>query len=254
MLDGTPSPSRERTVGVTSTPAQDRKARQMCASGQGIIAGEAAHGKAAFRSDCGSWDCPIAGERLSRRLRHKLASARPNRFFTLTIRHHPERTLEQEVELLKACWRKFRIWWAKQPRGFIIEECSIWELEGERHVHIHALARCAYLPVKILQAFFQREIDSFRQDVRTVRTAHQLAKYLNDYVTKGLTKLEHTHRYAATHGFFDNDEKLPGDPFFEGMTWGFDTRTLEEFAHHWLCRGWKTDLDMKRGRCKVRPP
>jgi len=245
---------RKRHARVTSTPRQNRKPRVMCASGDGIIAGEAAHGKAAFTIDCGQWACDECAPRMAKRLRARTIAAKPTKFFSLTIRHRPDRTLEQETELLKEAWRKFRLWWARQPRGCHIECGTFWELKGERHVHIHALARCGFVPRKVLRGWFARHYKSQEQDVREVKSAAQLAHYVTKYVTKDLVKLARTHRYSFTHGFEDKTATWERDPFFEGMAFAFENNKLPGFAHHWFSRGWSVDLQMERGRCLVRPP
>lgn len=226
----------------------------MCDCGSGIIAADAGDRKAARTARCKTFECPICGPRRAAELRAKLYEARPNRFFTLTIRHLETRTLSEEVELLKGCWRRFRLWWNRTYPQKQIECCSIWELKGERHAHMHVLARCGFVPVNVLKAFFQKEIGSFKQDVRKIYDLKEVGRYITKYVTKDLVKLPHTHRYAPTHGFFKPSEPPPRDPFFDHMEWRFERQTLAQFAHYWVSRAWRIDLDMKHDLCTVRPP
>lgn len=226
----------------------------MCSCDTGIITGDAADRKAAFEPECGSWDCPRGAKAKARRIRARALAGNCNRGFDLTIRHLPHRTIEEEIALLKECWRDFRIWWEKQPRGGKIHALTVWECTGARHVHIHALARCNYVPVKILRRFFIQRINSPRQWIKDLTSKQQRIFYATKYITKQLIKLPHTHRYSFTHGFDEAKEPIPRDPFFQDMEWNYRKKPLWLFALNWMEAGWHVDLDEKRRRCLARPP
>jgi hypothetical protein len=226
----------------------------MCRCGEGILTGTAAGRKAARTQRCRCWPCEYCGPKNARRLRARAFAAGCNRGFDLTIRHLPDRTLEQETELLKRTWRKFRLWWnRKHPHGKI-EALTCWERKGERHVHLHVLARCPFVSQKLLSAFFAKEIRSPMQWVKALTNKKDRIRYATKYVTKELAKLPGTSRYSVTQGFEDRDRDIPRDPFYEGMTWLREDGTLAQYAHNWLSQGFDVDLHIERDYCKVRPP
>lgn len=222
--------------------------------GDGIIIGIAADRKAAIAHSGKSWDCPRCAKIRAKRLRARILAAGCNRGFDLTIRHLPHRTIEEETALLKDCWRDFRLWWNRNNPGKKIECMGFWEVTGDRHVHLHVVARCPYVPRPLLVRFFWNRLQSPLQGIKPLTNQTQRIKYAAKYVTKALVKLKGTHRYSATHGFDAPREPFAKDPFFQGLTWTWDSKTLLQFAQEHIEQAWQVDLSMERGRCCVRPP
>ena len=156
--------------------------------------------------------------------------------------------------MLKKCWRKFRIWWNKKHPSNKIECISVWERVGERHVHLHVLARCGYVDRRVLVAFFQREIDSPMQWVKHLYSHAKRVAYATKYISKDLAKLPGTNRYSVTHGFDDKSKLFKPDPFYEGMTWEFSRDQVLDLAKRWLAQGFRVDLDVRRESCRAWPP
>lgn len=226
----------------------------MCRCGDGILTGEIDGRKAARTQRCKCWGCEHCAPKNAKRLRARSYAANCNRGFDLTIRHEPERTLEQETALLKATWRKFRLWWNRTYPNNKIECLTCWEIKGKRHVHLHVLARCGYVDQRVVQQFFWREIRSHKQWVKSLLNQKARIAYATKYVTKGLAKLKGTSRYSVTHGFEDRTREIPRDPFFEGMAWQLGVGKLTDYAQRWLSSGYNVDLDLEHDCCKVRPP
>jgi hypothetical protein len=226
----------------------------MCRCGDGILTGEAPGRKAARTQRCKCWGCEHCAPKNATKLRARSYAANCNRGFDLTIRHEPERTLEEETALLKATWRKFRLWWNRTYPNNKIECLTCWEVKGKRHVHLHVLARCGYVDWRVLAQFFWREIRSHRQWVKPLLNQKARIAYATKYVTKKLAKLKGTSRYSVTHGFEDPNREIPCDPFYQGMTWLPSKQCLVTWCEERAMDGWQVDWPAGSDRATARPP
>lgn len=201
----------------------------MCKRVDGIIAGDSPFKKAARAACCNSWDCADCGPRKKRRLIAKCFAAQANRGFDLTIRHREDRTLQQEADLLQKWWRNFRRLWNRNNPNNKIRCISVWEIKGPRHVHLHCLARCGFIPVKKLRAYFWEHLRSHKQWIKPLDTPKKQRAYAIKYVGKDPAKLEGKHRYSVSKHFWKKTEETYQDPELEGLKWRYVRQPLD----HW---------------------
>lgn len=137
--------------------------------------------------------CPRCARRRAGSLRRAVGEAlkaKPTakwRMVTLT-RKHSDRPLRDQLDDLKACYRKLRHrkWWKARVRGSLaVIEITRSSRTGTWHPHIHVLADSLYLLHSQLSDQWQQVTkDSHIVHVRLVRSADKAAEYLGKYLSK----------------------------------------------------------------------
>jgi Replication protein len=111
------------------------------------------------------------------------------RFITLTLRH-TNAPLSDQLDRLNACFKKLRnhhCWKSTQDGGAAMLEVK-WERDsGEWHPHMHIVSQGFFLPQKELSdAWYAITKDSFKVDIRVIKSPRDAARYVAKYVSKGI--------------------------------------------------------------------
>ena len=110
------------------------------------------------------------------------------RFITLTLRH-TDTPLADKLDRLTACFKKLRnskCWKETQTGGAVMIEVKYDRDTGEWHPHLHIVAEGFFLHHQDLSAAWHAiTTDSFRVDIRAIKTTKDAAFYVAKYVSKG---------------------------------------------------------------------
>jgi len=127
---------------------------------------------------------------LATNLRTKVEDApgKQYRFITLTLLHTSQ-PLATQLERLTTCFKKLRnskIWKETQDGGAVMLEVKFNRETGEWHPHLHIVAEGYFLHhAKLSEAWYSITGDSFRVDIRALKSARDAAFYVGKYVAKG---------------------------------------------------------------------
>jgi hypothetical protein len=110
------------------------------------------------------------------------------RFITLTLRHTDE-PLAAQLDRLNECFKKLRNskrWKESQDGGAAIIEVKYNQDTGEWHPHLHIVAEGFFLHHSDLSADWLKITgDSFKVDIRAIKSARDASYYVAKYVSKG---------------------------------------------------------------------
>lgn len=110
------------------------------------------------------------------------------RFITLTLRH-TDTPLADQIDRLNESFKKLRstrIWKESQDGGAAIFECKYDRETGMWHPHLHIVAEGYFLDHKNLSdEWYKITKDSFRVDIRAIKSARDAAYYVAKYTSKG---------------------------------------------------------------------
>ena len=147
---------------------------------------------------CGSRLCPACRAKraylLSRRMMELTAQTNGYalKLITLTLKHS-KRPLLDQIVALKAAFKRLRqttTWKASFATGVGIIEVTRNEETACWHPHIHIVARCGFIPHEALKtAWFRSSHTSNIVDIRCIRGASDVARYVSAYVCKPPDKL-----------------------------------------------------------------
>jgi hypothetical protein len=119
----------------------------------------------------------------------KWSEGRKLRFITLTLKHSAT-PLTDQLDKLHACFGKLRrspAWATRITGGIAFLELKRSAPSDMWHPHLHILAEGRYLPHAELKAEWLRlTTDSSIVDIREVRDADHVARYVASYATKTL--------------------------------------------------------------------
>ena len=111
------------------------------------------------------------------------------RFITLTLKHC-DAPLKDQLDRLNASFKKLRnhpCWKKTQTGGAAMLECKFSRDTWEWHPHLHIVAEGYYLDQKELSdAWYSITKDSFKVDIRVIKSARDAAFYVAKYVSKGV--------------------------------------------------------------------
>ena len=110
------------------------------------------------------------------------------RFITLTLRH-TDTPLAEQLDRLNTCFKKLRnskCWKETQTGGAVMIEVKYDRETGEWHPHLHIVAEGFFLHHQDLSAAWHAiTTDSFRVDIRAIKSARDATFYVAKYVSKG---------------------------------------------------------------------
>ena len=112
------------------------------------------------------------------------------RFVTLTLKHS-DAPLREQIDRLYASWKKLRadkLWKDSQKGGAAVLEVKLSDQDQKWHPHLHIVTEGGYIDQRDLStAWYSITGDSFKVDIRALRSAKDACHYLSKYITKGVT-------------------------------------------------------------------
>lgn len=163
-----------------------------------------------IRVCCKTWSCPYCGRIKRAQLESDIASARPNRFLTLTTCGASNETPRQIFD-----WTRRQISeLAKEYRRCDIEFEYLRALEATKlgFPHYHLLVRSPYLDQKELSHRWCHLTRAYIVDIRALTKDERAAKYVMKYLTKAGTVPFTNRRLSWTRKFFPKQPEHEGPP------------------------------------------
>jgi len=183
---------------------------------------------------CRSWGCEECGPMRRRRLMAMAAGGEPTRFCTLTVNPSEGESPEQRLAALSNAWRlvvkRLRRLHPSEP----VEYLAIVEQTKAGEPHLHILLRSPFVPQAWLSAAMSELINAPIVDIRLIRHAAEVIRYVAKYVTKAPAKMGSAKRYWSSQGY--NIPETPTgstDPSI-GPGWTIDKRPLHFIIEEWL--------------------
>jgi hypothetical protein len=111
------------------------------------------------------------------------------RFITLTLKH-ADTPLADQLDRLTACFKKLRnhpCWKSTQDGGAVMLEVKWSPDTAEWHPHLHIVAQGFFLAqAELSAAWYAITKDSFKVDIRVIKSPRDAAHYVAKYVSKGI--------------------------------------------------------------------
>lgn len=224
-------PERETTY-ADSTPA--------CPTG--TIAASTDSATMILPARCRRWRCERCGRQKARVLSRRAAATSARRLITLTARTSEKQTPEWQLDQLNHAWRT--IWkrikraQGERARGYI----RIVELTARGTPHLHIAVDCDYVPQRTLSAWMAELTGWPIVDVREIKSARGLARYLAKYLTKSTTTLAHRRKWSATPGWLPEDPEAADQDPETAVRWAWVRAPVETVRALYLENGYSDIL------------
>lgn len=165
-------------------------------------------GKAkAFPLRCRSWGCKHCAPVRRRRLVNDGLAGSPNRFITLTVNPHWfDGPADRGARLAKA-WRDYVREYRRLHPGRELQYLAVLELTKKGEPHLHIVCRSGFIPQKELSKHMRLSMGAPVVDIRVVRGATEVARYVSKYISKRNIKLGTLKRYWSSQRYVPAEEK-----------------------------------------------
>jgi len=203
---------------------------------------------------CRSWGCVDCGDNRKKMLVAQAIGGQPSKFLTLTLRRSEAPTPVAAAKMLVLAWRQLRLDIMKDMKWTKLPFLAVFEPHKSGWPHLHILIRSAFIDVKFIKAWMETKFNSFKQDIRAIDHASQVAGYCAKYCSKGAAKFGTVKRYWQSR---DYDKRPPplktwrllNDPFREVIP-----ATLTTFLNVYRKQGWVIDQSAAWKATLKRPP
>lgn len=203
LLDTSESPVKERTAtfriaaSLFRTGESERRIRRLMDCDTQWYLLRSKDDPSCYRwakSRCRDKHCPRCQSIKSRVVGDNLvneAKGKSCRLMTLTLKHRPGESLSSEIQRLYRSFRRLRGWsqWREKVKGSV-GFCEVTRNKETRswHVHLHIIAEGLYWEQKDLSREWLRATgDSSVVDIRMIRNAKTVGRYVTKYVSKSIT-------------------------------------------------------------------
>lgn len=153
-----------------------------------------------YATRCNRWTCVGCGPLRTKVLCKKLATAKPNRFITLTVAagkyESPEAAWHETRRQVPELIRKIR----KEVGS--IEYARVLEVHKSGYPHYHLLVRSPFIEQHLLSKWWCHLTAAFIVDIRKVNPDQKVAEYIGKYLTKQLKVPFTNRRVTWSKGFF----------------------------------------------------
>lgn len=149
---------------------------------------------------CKRWGCRHCGERKINHYAHKVASANPNRFITLTVAN---RLYESPREAYDKTRRALPQLTVKTRRKFgEFEYFRVLETTKKGWPHYHLVARSKYIPHQFIKGAWFNLTGASIVDVRQIKKNEHIYRYVMKYLAKQSYVPWTDRRISWTRNFF----------------------------------------------------
>jgi len=209
---------------VSNTP---ENASSLAACPRGTLVGLHGQSVLLWPSPCRKWNCNDCGPRKARVLASRIALTKARRFITLTTRYRANATPLDELDRMRAAWRtmwkRIRRRQGKAASGYLM----VVESTRRGWPHLHIVADCAYVPQRLLSAWWNELTSSPVVDVRKIESERGMARYLAKYLTKQHAAFSGRRRYSATWYWLPAAPKEPLEPEELPILWRYRQTPLD---------------------------
>jgi len=185
------------------------------------------------------------------------ASGTPNRFITLTVNPRIGESPADRLLLLARAWRVTVQRLRRRYVGHTIDYFAIVEETKNGEPHLHILFRGPFIPQAYLSACMGEIIDSPIVDIRQIKGAREVIRYVAKYVTKAPHHFGTGKRYWSTQDWEEPADSKK-DPSAEGLPgWQVVRESMIALVWAWIHEGYAGTSDGADGvtmRPLERPP
>jgi len=157
-----------------------------------------------------------------------MSRARATKFLTLTIRHDPERSQQEALDLMNASfrllWKRLKREHGRRARGYV----KIVETTRQGAPHLHVAVDCPYVPQALLSAAWADLTGSSVVDIRVIKTQAGIARYLSKYLTKARIAVPGRRRWSQSSHFLPPAPEKERSPDEVPLAYQFTKRPTSE--------------------------
>jgi len=183
---------------------------------------------------CRSWNCEYCAPMRKSRLMAQAASGSPNRFLTLTVNPVIGSSPDERLLLLSNAWRTCVKRLRRLYGQSTIQYLAIVEATERGEPHLHILLRAPYIPQGLLSQIMSELIESPIVDIRAIKGAKQVIRYVAKYVTKNPHHFGTGKRYWSTQAWELPRDLDPEKEAFYAAKWHIDHRRINEVARYFI--------------------
>lgn len=199
------------------------------------------HAKA-FHVRCKQWRCPDCRPKLRRKLRAIAFAGAPTTFITLTSNPKYGRSPAHRAWMLVRALRTLKRMLHRFEGVQRFEYFAVIEATKRGEPHLHVLARCPYIPQKVLSYYWGLLTGATVVHIERVTSARGASAYVAKYTSKDPADFRGRRRYNRSRGYaLERREKPPPSPLK-----GCELRELKAdiawIAVAWSSSGWAPGL------------
>lgn len=192
---------------------------------------------------CRSWGCEHCQPVRRRQLMAQASSGLPERFITLTIDPAVGGDPESRLRLLSHAWKVIIKRLRREHPSADIEYMAVVEATKNGEPHLHILARCPYVPKKVLSNWMRELAHSPIVDIRKVTGVKQAVQYVAKYISKAPAQFGAAKRYWQSRRYrLSKDDYKPNEEAYKNP-WTIIPYQLENVARWLTLAGYAMRLD-----------
>lgn len=165
------------------------------------------------------------------------ASGAPTRFLTLTVNPRVGNSPSDRLRLLANAWRNAvkRLRRAQPHQDFeylaIVEETK----NGEPHLHI--LLRSPYIAQRTISRYMAELIESPIVDIRRIRGAKEVIRYVAKYITKAPKQFDRAKRYWKSQNYDESENPVKKTEEVSTAKWVIERTRIHDLMLIWHSQG-----------------
>lgn len=181
---------------------------------------------------CKTWDCPKCSKTMKMRWIKRIQSARPTRWFTLTMKAELTGSTIDQFRTLQTAWKALVAIIRKRFGSF--EYVCVRELQKRGAPHIHSAFRGAFIPQKWLSRTWVKLGGGPIVHIQAIQGDNRLASYITKDLVKTFPRARRIDfRYSvvsSSRNFFPPTPPSENDMFEERFHWSFMNITVAEYC------------------------
>jgi len=187
--------------------------------------------------DCKTWHCDNCAPKRRRQLMAQAAGGDPNRFLTLTVSPLVGDSPTDRRGLLAVAFNHLVKRLRRRFPGQEVEYLAVVEETKAGEPHLHVLLRAPFIPQNWLSEQMRELLSSPIVDIRKIKGASQVVRYVAKYVTKAPAQFASFKRYWSSRGYQleKDDDWQPNTP--AEFPWRVDFRSLDDIVKQWAYAG-----------------
>jgi len=187
---------------------------------------------------CRSWTCELCQPERQRQVVASVISGEPNRFLTLTVNPAFGTSPEDRRAMLAHAWatmtkRFYRLFGQENFQFFAVVEATE---AGEPHLHV--ALRSPYIAQRLLSDWMGELTGSPIVDIRAIKKARDVARYVAKYLGKAPHQFGTFKRYWHSKNYEIDQSHKPVKEKDPLVTWTVDRRPRPVIYREWANLGW----------------
>jgi len=192
---------------------------------------------------CRSWGCELCAPDRRRQLMALAAAGDPIRFLTLTVNPAVGSSQEERLRMLANAWRITVKRLRRRYEGKEIEYLAVVEETKEGEPHLHILLRSPYIPQAYISECMRAILSSPIVDIRRIRGAKEVVRYVAKYITKAPKQFGSAKRYWTSQNYALDNPALADEKPEVGPGWQLVKGSLIGVIEAWLYEGYLSRQD-----------